>query len=369
MSFAGPGACYPCTVRIGIDATLIRPDRLTGIERYASSLLRALAALAPEDLILFTRPDAPTSLTCLAVEQHRAPLSVRIPVDQVWLPATALRARVDLLHTLAFPTPVLWRGRSAVTVHDATAWLHPDTASVAMRLYYGPLYRQALSRASVVFTVSEAARDDLVRAAGIPRHRVRVTPNGVDPEFFEAHAPEGPRDPYLLAVGTIEPRKNLGVLVEALRILRRQGRDLRLVVAGRQGWGHGLTLGDVAPHVRLAGAVPDHELRTLYAGTSCFVMPSLYEGFGLPLAEAMAAGATCVASDLPALREVGGDTIRYADPNDPAAFAAAISAALDDRASASQRIAAGRERVRRFRWEATAAATLQAYRDVVGHDG
>jgi glycosyltransferase involved in cell wall biosynthesis len=234
-----------------------------------------------------------------------------------------------------------------------------------MRVYYGPLYRQALSRAAAVFTVSEASRDDLVRAVRLPRERVHVTPNGVEPHFFDARAPDGPHDPYLLAVGTIEPRKNMGILLDVLRALRREGRDLRLVIAGRQGWGQGLPVGDLAPLVRLAGPVPEGELRMLYGGAACFVMPSLYEGFGLPLAEAMAAGAPCVVSDIPALREVGGDAVRYADPLAPDTFAAAIRAVLDDRAGAEGRAAAGRERARRFRWGATAEATLRVYRELV----
>ena len=352
-------------MRIGIDATLLRPDRLTGVERYALSLIRELGRLAPSELVLFARPDAPPALADLDLETHVAPLTYRVAVDQAWLPLAATRAHVDLLHTLAFPTPVLWRGRSAMTVHDATPWLHPDSASLGMRVYYGPLYRQALSRAAAVFTVSDASRDDLVRAVGLPRERVHVTPNGVEPHFFDARAPDGPRDPYLLAVGTIEPRKNMGILLDVLRALRREGRDLRLVIAGRQGWGQGLPVGDLAPLVRLAGPVSEGELRTLYAGASCFVMPSLYEGFGLPLAEAMAAGAPCVVSDIAALREVGGDAVRYADPLAPDTFAAAIRAVLDDRAGAEARAAAGRERARRFRWEATAEATLRVYRELV----
>ncbi len=352
------------TLRIGIDATLIRPDRLTGVERHAFALIRELARLAPAEIVLFARPDAPPTLADLDLETHVAPVTYRLAVDQGWLPFAAARARVDLLHTLAFPTPVLWRGRSAMTVHDATPWMHGDTASLGMKVYYGPLYRQALSRAAAVFTVSAASRDDLVRVTGLPGERVHVTPNGVEPRFFDARAPEGPRAPYLLAVGTIEPRKNMGALLDAFRLLRREGRDLRLVIVGRQGWGQGLPLGDLSPHVRLAGVVPDEELAALYAGASCFVLPSLYEGFGLPLAEAMAAGAPCVASDIPALREVGGDVPRYADPLAPETIAAAIAAAIDDRAGTAGRIAAGRERARRFRWEETARATLSVYRAV-----
>jgi glycosyltransferase involved in cell wall biosynthesis len=350
------------TSRFGIDATWLRTDRLSGVERYAAELIPALARIAPGEIVLFARSDLPPALAALEVERHETQIMGRLPLDQGWLPWAASRARVDLLHTLASPTPVLWRGASAMTIHDATPWLHPDAMDTGTRWYVKPLYPQALARADVIFTVSESARDDLVRSAGAPRERVVVTPNGVDPIFFEARAREGPRAPYLLAVGTVEPRKNLAVLLEALRLLRRDGRDLALVVAGRQAWTSSLPLGDLAPHVKLLGTVPDEELASLYAGAACFAMPSLHEGFGLPLAEAMAAGVPAVASDIPALHEVGGETVRYADPHDPESFAHAIRDALDDREGSQLRAAAARGRARRFRWEDTARATLAAYR-------
>jgi len=349
--------------RLGLDLTWLRPDRLSGTERYALELVPALAAIAPGEVVLFVRPDLPAPLAQLDVERRVATVVGRVALDQAWLPLAALRARVDLLHTLASPTPLLWRGLAVMTVHDATPWLHPDAAGT--RWYTRPLYPQAFARAAAIFTVSEAAREDLVRAAGAPADRVFVTPNGVDPRFFELRPPEGPRAPYLLAVGTFEPRKNLPVLLDAFRTLRRDGRDLQLVVAGHQAFTQLLPLGDLAPHVRLAGLVPEDELRTLYAGASCFVLPSLHEGFGLPLAEAMAAGVPAVASDIPALREVGGEAVRYADPRDPASLADAIRAALDDREGSLLRVAAGRGRARRFRWDETARATLGVYRRVL----
>ena len=354
----------PRPMRIGIDATLVRPDRLTGIERYALSLTTALARQAPDQIVLFTRPDAPDALRALAVEQHASPTRQRVPTEQAWLPVAAARARVDVLHTLAFPTPLLWRGPALLTVHDATPWLHPDTVSVGMRYYYGPLYRQALRRAAGVLTVSGAARDDLVATLGIPRERVHITPNGVDERFFEARAAEGPRSPYLLAVGTLEPRKNVPGLLDALRLLRGEGRDLQLVIVGRQGWADALPLRELAAHVRLTGSVPDAELAELYAGAACLVLPSLYEGFGLPLAEAMAAGAPAVASDIPALRELGGEAVRYAPPDSPRAFADAVSQVLDRREETAGMVQRGRERARRYSWDACAEATLAVYREV-----
>jgi len=349
--------------RLGLDLTWLRRDRLSGAERYALELVPALARLAPGEVVLFAPSELPPALARLDVERHEALAVGRIAVEQAWLPWAATRARIDLLHTLGSPTPLLWRGLAAMTVHDATPWLHPDVTGA--RWYARPLYPQALARAAAIFTVSAAAREDLVRAAGAPRERVVVTPNGVDPRLFELSAPEGPRAPYLLAVGTFEPRKNLPALLDAFRLLRREGRDLQLVVVGRQAFTQLLPLADLAPHVRLTGSVPDEELHALYAGAACFVMPSLLEGFGLPLAEAMAAGVPAVASDIPALREVGGETVRYADPHHPEGFAAAVRAALDDREGSQLRAAAARGRARRFRWEDTARATLATYRRVL----
>ncbi|HET7754993.1 MAG TPA: glycosyltransferase, partial [Anaeromyxobacteraceae bacterium] len=145
----------------------------------------------------------------------------------------------------------------------------------------------------------------------------------------------------------------------------RDGRDLDLVLVGRQGWQHSLPLGDLAPHVRLTGAVTDAELAALYAGAACFVLPSIYEGFGLPLVEAMASGTPAVASDIRALREVGGDAVRYAPPEDPAELARIIAAVVDDRAGSRERAQRARERALAFTWEACARATLDVYREII----
>jgi glycosyltransferase involved in cell wall biosynthesis len=351
-------------MRIGIDATLIRPDRLTGVERYALCLTAALARHAPGEIVLFTRQDAPPALKALPVEQRVSPFRYRFSIEQAWLPVSASRAGVDLLHMLAFPTPLLWRGKAAITVHDATPWLYRDTISAGMRFYYGPLYKQALRRAACILTVSESSRTDLVTAVGVSPEHIHVTHNGVDRCFFDAQPPRGPRAPYLLAVGTLEPRKNIPVLLDAFRQLRAEGRDLQLVLVGRQGWADSLPLAELAAHVRLTGSIPDSELAELYAGASCFVLPSLYEGFGLCLVEAMAAGAPAVASDIPALRELAGDTVRYAPPGSSQAFAEAIRRALDQRQESSVLAQRARERARRFSWDKCAAETVEVYRNL-----
>lgn len=349
-------------MRIGIDATLLRPDRLTGVERYAAALVTGLAKKIPKDLVLFLRGDAPEAVRNLPVEHRSSPLSMRLPADQAWLPAAAKRAKVDVLHTLAFPTPVLWRGRSVMTVHDATPWLFPKTLSLGMKLYYKPLFPQALRRAAAVCTVSKSARNDLAGTGLVSPTRIHVTPNGVADEFFWTKPGKKRGAPYLLAVGTIEPRKNLQALVDALRILRSRGRDLSLVIAGRKGWEKELVLGDMASYVQILGPVPDAELPALYANASCYVTTSFYEGFGLPLVEAMACGIPAVASDIPVLREVGGDTVLYADPSDPNLIALKIGEATLP--TGAHRVAKAKERARSWSWDACVERTLEVYATV-----
>ena len=356
-------------MRVGIDATLLRPGRVTGIERYATELLCALAERAGGEIVLFTRPDVPEPVRGLAVEQHRSPLAARVPVDQLWLPLAARRARVELLHMPAFPAPLPWRGRTVLTVHDATPWLFPDTVSVGMRLYYRPLFSRALRRAAAVLTPSQAARADLASTGLAPPERIHVIPEGVGRDFLDAARAAPAGAPYVLFVGTIEPRKNIETLLAAFRLVSGECGALELVLAGRPGWGRLPGPRDFDGRVRHVGQVSDEELVRLYAGASCLVVASLYEGFGLPLLEAMAIGTPAVASDVPALRELGGDTVRYADPRDPAALARAIKACLDDGEPTGMLVGKARLRAREYRWGRCADATLAVYREVLGHHG
>ena len=148
-------------------ATWLRTDRLSSIKRYAVELIPALVRLAPGEIVLFTHSDVPPALAALDVERHVTQILGRLPLDQAWLPWAATRAHVDLLHTLASPTPVLWRGASAMTIHDATPWLHPDAMDTGTRWYMKPLYPQALSRRRHLHGLGGGARGP--RSAGAPR--------------------------------------------------------------------------------------------------------------------------------------------------------------------------------------------------------
>ena len=265
----------------------------------------------------------------------------------------AQRAGADLVHLPTFRGPLRAGPPPAVvTVHDLEVLRHPEWFPRWSGTYGRLAVPRALRAATRVVCVSHASARAVV-ALGVPERRVRVVHNGIDAFWGEPAGPPPVTGPYLLAVGTREPRKNLARVLEAHRLLRWQARPERLVVVGDAGWG------DVAPPagegVVALGRVPDRTLRDLYAHAAAVVFPSLAEGFGLVVGEALAAGARIVASDLEAHREVAGDDAVYCDPLDPASIASAVIAALAGPAPAARRD---------LTWEAAADALVAVWREV-----
>jgi glycosyltransferase involved in cell wall biosynthesis len=285
--------------------------------------------------------------------------------DFYWYPyagrRAAARAGADVYHCPTPRAPVT-RGRPplVVTVHDLVPVLFPDTMTPWSRLYARATTSRVLEAADVIVVPSHDTANDLTSHLGVSSDRIRVVWNGVDPVFFSEPPAESPiTGTYVLFVGTPEPRKNLPRLVEAMASLRSRGLPHRLVVAGGGGWGH-VRLDPEAVHI--VGRVSDADLLALYAHADCLALPSLHEGFGLPAAEAMAAGTPVVAGARGALPEVVGNAGVLVDPYDVNAIASGIESAIADRDRLAE---AGRARARQFSWDAAAESMVSIYRELL----
>jgi glycosyltransferase involved in cell wall biosynthesis len=268
-----------------------------------------------------------------------------------------------------------------VSVHDAAPVLFPEAFTARGRWFHKMGLRAATRRADLVITGSQAAAAELAAHTDLPAERLRVVPYGVDraevvPEQLAAvrgrYGLSG--GPYVLWVGSREPRKGVGILVTAMaRLLagRATPGGTALVLAGYAGWQSRSLIapGDVVqlgPALRRLGRVPASDLQALYAGATVFAFPSRHEGFGLPVLEAMAAGAPVVASDIPSLSEVTGGAAVLVGPGDVGAWVAALESLLEDQSRRAELAEAGRRRAREFSWEAMASATLAVYREALG---
>ncbi|HEV8250542.1 MAG TPA: glycosyltransferase family 1 protein [Gaiellaceae bacterium] len=275
--------------------------------------------------------------------------------DLLWyLALLPLRTGLDVLHCTTYRAPLRSRTPVVVTVHDLAVLRYPELFPAWTRLYGGAWLRPTLRAATRVIAVSEFTKREVVALAGVPEDRVRVVPNATDAAVFTADGPSADGD-YVLALGTLEPRKNLPRLAQATR---RLGLELRLV--GAAGWGQVDLDGS---GVRWLGRLPDDEVAALYRGALCFAYPSLYEGFGIPVLEAMRCGAPVVTSAGSAMEEVAGGAAELVDPLDPDAIADGIRRAIDRRAELR---AAGLERARLFSWDEAARATAGVYREAAG---
>jgi glycosyltransferase involved in cell wall biosynthesis len=344
-------------MRVGLDATPLLGTR-TGVGTYVAGLLDGFLALGapPPVLTAFTWrgvealpegwPRAPRRFSARALQ------AAWLRTD--WPPVEWLSGRVDVFHGTNFVLPPTGRAGGVVTVHDLAYDRHADTVTPAS-LRYRTLVPRALYRGVICVTPSRTVAGEVRDRYSLDPDRVVPTPLGVAPFWYGPHepVPDLPAE-YLVFVGSREPRKNLPVLLDALRLLPDAPP---LVLVGPRGWG-----ADVDPsRVTALGYLDGPRLARVVAGASAFVFPSRYEGFGLPPLEALAAGTPVVASDLPVLREVLGDRATYAPAGDAEALAAAIAATL----SAGDGGVAGRARraahAAAYTWERCARATLAAY--------
>lgn len=322
-------------MKVALDVTPLEQTR-AGTARYLESLLPRIERVATvERLRGFSRGKSGTLWLDLAWYPHVLPHEAR---------------GADVLHCPTYRGPIRSRAPLVVTVHDLAVFRLPEAFPPWTRTYSRLVVPRVVRAARIVAAVSEFTASELESVLRIPRERIRVVPNAPAESFVE-HGPRADGD-YVLAVGTLEPRKNLARAIEAAK---RVGLPLR--VAGMEGWGGVEAEG---PGVTWLGFATDDELARLYRGALCVVYPSLYEGFGIPVLEAMACGVPVVTSRGGATEEVAGGAAVLVDPYDVGSIADGIRDAIARRDDLR---AAGLRRARDYTWDASAQLLLEAYED------
>jgi glycosyltransferase involved in cell wall biosynthesis len=361
-------------MHIGIDASRATVARATGTERYALQMIRALTAQPASHAwtLYFRDPPAPGLIAAAPSVTQRI-----IPFPRAWthlrLAAALTVDRPDLLWVPAHTLPFAFPGRACVTVHDL-GYLHfPAAHPARQRAYLDLTTRWSAARAAIVLADSRATADDLIRHYRVPAGKIRVVYPGCDvpPIGDPAAARAACRLPerYFLFIGTLQPRKNIAGLVAAYRLWCAAHPDdpAALVLAGGQGWLYDPAwLGEDADgRIIVTGYIDEAHKGALYAGAIALVFPSLYEGFGFPVLEAMACGTPVIASSTSSLPELVGDAGLLVDPHDARAIADAMRQVSADAGLRAGLIAVGRAQAARFTWEAAAEAARAAFEDAV----
>jgi glycosyltransferase involved in cell wall biosynthesis len=384
-------------MNIGIDARLLH--NATGIGRYTRSLFFELMTRQPANdvyYLLYDRPfpglpydtaktaehDAPAAISGNLPAHVRmlvAPCTTRILWTNLYVPQLLKRHQIDVYHGVCnFELPLRKVCRYVVTIHDLVPLFFPRVVPWKHRLFFRLFMRPAARTADIILTDSYHSQHDIARYLRVPREKIRVTYLGYTPRHIDAHQDTagvletyGITRPYLLFVGIQEPKKNLERLLEAFALLLRMpsiNPQLQLVVAGGKGWlydnlsQHARDLG-IGEQVVFTGFVPDDHLPALYHDAEAFVFPSLYEGFGLPVLEAMTYGVPVVTSQASSLPEIAGDAAVLVNPHSSEAIRDGIAEVLLNPQKADEMRKKGREQARKFSWKRTAEETYAAYQD------
>ncbi len=365
-------------MKVAVDATAV-PARLTGAGVYAARLLAALALRGEVGLEVFVAPGSAAVLAAPGLELRpvRAAELGR-PARIAWTHLAAGRAAraagADLLHGIHYELPRRGRLPQVVTVHDLTLVTHPQWHEPGKVRFFRWAMRRAVRAADRVLCVSATTAHDLTMHLGVEVERIDVTPLGTDLRPASEQAVAGLRrrlgldGPYLLGLGTLEPRKDLPTLVRAFTAVAGE-LPHTLVLAGLAGWGAGavaaaVAASGVADRILLAGYVPEADKAALFTGADLFAYPSHYEGFGLPVLEAMACGTPVVTTTGGSLPEVAGDAALLVEPGDADALAVAVGKLVGDPGERVALVQRGMVRAAGFTWNRCAALTAAAYRRV-----
>ena len=358
-------------MRVGFDArALVSPA--AGVRRYTRELFGAMAGLEGVDVVAAgTAPgaDLPPGVTSAAA-------SASLPTNVGWmisgLPRAARSAKLDVFHAPSYTAPLGGPRPLVLTIHDISYERHPEWYPYHRDPARRAFYRWSARTADRIITDSEFSKQEIAAGYSLDPDRIAVVPLAAGSRFTPAADAPPASSPYLLHVGDLHPRRNLAVAVRALKRLRARREDLRavrLVLAGVDRGAGAALIENCSPEdarmIELAGTVSEDALLQLYRGATGLVYPSLYEGFGLPLLEAMACGTPVIASRAASIPEVTGDAAVLRDPNDDAGWAEAIESVFDP-AVARRLRSAGLDRASAFTWQRAAATTVDVYRQALG---
>jgi glycosyltransferase involved in cell wall biosynthesis len=372
-------------MRIGIDATALPPQPV-GAGNYIIQLIRALASLNVNDEFVIFAHQKGHALINLPekdsfewiILEDRNPGS-RLIWEQTLFPQLVKKSGVNLLHSLHYTRPMKLPCASVVTFHDMTFFLYPELHTRAKRLFFPLAIRASARRADALIAVSESTRQDVIRVLGISPEKIITIQSGVDPAFRPINdtvakgkiaekydLPER----FILYVGLIEPRKNLPMLISAFKRFIDSGKDYKLVLVGSYGWMYEKLLKqinnlDLEGMIYFTGYVSQEDLPLVYNLSSLFVYPTIYEGFGLPVLEAMACGVPVITTDVSSLPEIVGEAGMLVPVNDVEALYGAMIAVLGDEDVRRKMINKGMQRAAKFTWEQTAKLTFQVYQQVM----
>jgi glycosyltransferase involved in cell wall biosynthesis len=370
--------------RIGINAHLLSPKsgyRRAGIHQYIAQVLRHLPRLNERtQYLIYTRDN-----NAISSQARNRIVPSSLPTEQrlfrilweqsVW-PIQAAREEVDLLHSMAFVTPIFTKIPTIVTVYDLSFVHYPEKFPTSQRLYLQTQTARSVKQAQRVITISEATRQDLYRHFDVPLEKIEVVFPGVESHYkqipqesLNAFRVENDlRKPFILHVGTLQPRKNIPVLLNAFAALKNQ--DVDLVLAGGKGWQYDQIFSQVkdlglADQVRFTGYVRDEELPFWYNAAKVLVFPSVYEGFGMPIIEAMACGTPVIAAHTSSIPEAGGEAALYFEPHDVEKLTQQLAEIFENDDLLLKMRQSGFMQARKFSWELAGSETVRIYAEVL----
>ncbi len=376
-------------MRILIDTTQI-PLQRAGVGIYAENLIRELIPRIGSADVLFLliqsdderiasqangHPNVPKIIIPAALFRSRLLLLI---FEQLVLPLILMSRSIDVIHSLHYTMPMISTSSRIITIHDMTFVLWPKAHTLLRRLFFNFFTKLAVRHGEGILYVSESTRQDTVRLLGGTGNYTRVVPLGVEPCFFTSPKVEHTgeticrmaiREPYFLFLGTIEPRKNLNRLIRAFELISIKYPKHSLVIAGKLGWGYQSTLdaimcSPVSDRICRIGFVSHEDKLALISGCDLMVYPSLYEGFGLPVLEAMAMGTPLITSNTSSLPEVAGAGAVLIDPTSIEQLVNAIDHVLSDEAFREQLTRQAKLQAAKYSWTRTADNTYHAYRAV-----